>query len=367
MQGTSLTKQERECKLYDTFDKFTHIKKESLHLYYLRFTQLINDMNIYNMKLEQFQVNTKFLNSLPPEWSKFMTDVKLVKDLHTTNFDQLYAYLEQHEFHANKSSYNNPQFQQQFSLSQSPQYGSTHPTQHYSTTYPSTPNAITYPSAPYPHAYSLTVHQESYSGLAVHVFKQGDDPIDAINKMMSFLSIVVTSCFPSTNNQLRNSSNPRQQATIHDGRVTVQPLQGKINFLCYCQGEGHMARQCLKPKRKMDATWFREKVLLVEAQRNGKVLTEEELEFLADPGIAKGPVTQSVITHNAAYQVDDLDAYDTDYDEISTPKAVLMANLSSYGSDVLSEVPISDNTNNDMLNQSVQEMPYSEPFNFVEH
>ncbi|GJS01824.1 hypothetical protein Tco_0318332 [Tanacetum coccineum] len=48
-------------------------------------------------------------------------------------------------------------------------------------------------------------------------------------------------------------------------------------------------------------------------------------------------------------------------------KAVLMANLSSYGSDVLSEVPISDNTNNDMLNQSVQEMPYSEPSHFVEH
>ncbi|GJR36188.1 hypothetical protein Tco_1211872 [Tanacetum coccineum] len=65
MQGTSLTKQERECKLYDAFDKFAHIKGESLHQYYLRFTQ-INDMNIYNMKLEQFQVNTKFLNSLPP-------------------------------------------------------------------------------------------------------------------------------------------------------------------------------------------------------------------------------------------------------------------------------------------------------------
>ncbi|GJS15800.1 hypothetical protein Tco_0410272 [Tanacetum coccineum] len=67
MQSTSLTKQERECKLYDAFDKFTHIKGESLHKYYLRFTQLINDMNIYNMKMEQFQVNTKFLNSLPPE------------------------------------------------------------------------------------------------------------------------------------------------------------------------------------------------------------------------------------------------------------------------------------------------------------
>ncbi|GKB21670.1 hypothetical protein Tco_0855593 [Tanacetum coccineum] len=67
MQGTSLTKQERECKLYDAFDKFAHIKGESLHQYYLKFTQLINDMNIYNMKLEQFQVNTKFLNSVPPE------------------------------------------------------------------------------------------------------------------------------------------------------------------------------------------------------------------------------------------------------------------------------------------------------------
>ncbi|GJS23431.1 hypothetical protein Tco_0452063 [Tanacetum coccineum] len=67
MQGTSLTKQERECKLYDAFDKFTHIKGESLHKYYLRFTQLINDMSIYNMKMEQFQVNTKFLNSLTTE------------------------------------------------------------------------------------------------------------------------------------------------------------------------------------------------------------------------------------------------------------------------------------------------------------
>ncbi|GKD89528.1 hypothetical protein Tco_1365035, partial [Tanacetum coccineum] len=55
------------------------------------------------------------------------------------------------------------------------------------------------------------------------------------------------------------------------------------------------------------------------------------------PGIAEGPVTQTVITHNATYQVDDLDAYDSDCDDISTPKAVLMANLSSYRLDVLSE------------------------------
>nr|GEZ96913.1 hypothetical protein [Tanacetum cinerariifolium] len=89
MQGTSLTKQERECKLYDAFDKFAYQKGETLRDFYLRFSLLLNEMNMYNIKLEQFQVNMKFLNTLPPEWSKFVTDVKLVRDLHTTNVDQL--------------------------------------------------------------------------------------------------------------------------------------------------------------------------------------------------------------------------------------------------------------------------------------
>ncbi|GJS54155.1 hypothetical protein Tco_0627517 [Tanacetum coccineum] len=85
--------------------------------------------------------------------------------------------------------------------------------------------------------------------------------------------------------------------------------------------------KCLPTPTKGRSSGPREKVLLVEAQGNGKVLNEEELEFLADPGITKGPVTQSVIIHNATYQADDLDAYDSDCDEISTAKAILMANL----------------------------------------
>ncbi|GJR23676.1 retrovirus-related pol polyprotein from transposon TNT 1-94 [Tanacetum coccineum] len=104
-----------------------------------------------------------------------------------------------------------------------------------------------------------------------------------------------------------------------------------------CQREGHMARQCPKPKRKRDATWFRDKVLLVKAQESGKVLNEEELEFLTDSRVVEGPVSQIVITHNTTYQADDLDAYDSDCDDFSTAKAVLMANFSSYGSNVLSE------------------------------
>ncbi|GJX14647.1 hypothetical protein Tco_0206405 [Tanacetum coccineum] len=92
--------QERECKLYDDFDRFTSAKGEPLHEYYLRFSQLMNDMHIIRMTMQQVQVNTKFLNTLPPEWSKFVTDVKLARNIHTTNYDQLYAYLSQHELHA---------------------------------------------------------------------------------------------------------------------------------------------------------------------------------------------------------------------------------------------------------------------------
>ncbi|GKC75899.1 retrovirus-related pol polyprotein from transposon TNT 1-94 [Tanacetum coccineum] len=250
MQGTSLTKQERECKLNDEFDKFTYKKGESLHEYYLRFTLLLNDMNIYKMPLEQFQVNTKFLNTLPAEWSKFVTN-------------------------------------------------------------------------------------------------HGDDLIDAINHVMSFLSAVVTSRYPTTNNQLRNSSNPRQQATINDGRVTVQPVQGRqISYVvgttrtftpgasgsnlgkqmivtCYnCKGEGHMSKQCTKPRRKRDDSWFKDKVLLFQAQASGQILHEEELAFLADPGILE---------------------------------------------DALAEVHNHDNVNNNMINRAVQVMPSFEQSNIVNH
>ncbi|GJZ04301.1 hypothetical protein Tco_0537576 [Tanacetum coccineum] len=93
MKGTELSYQERECKLYNEFDKFTSVKGEPLYEYYWRFAQLINDMHTIGMTMQQVQVNTKFLNALQPEWSKFVTDVKLVKNLYTSNYDQLYAYL----------------------------------------------------------------------------------------------------------------------------------------------------------------------------------------------------------------------------------------------------------------------------------
>ncbi|GKA90605.1 retrovirus-related pol polyprotein from transposon TNT 1-94 [Tanacetum coccineum] len=73
----------------------------------------------------------------------------------------------------------------------------------------------------------------------------------------------------------------------------------------------------------------------------------------------EAPVSHQTIPQNSAFQIEDLDAYDSDYDDISSAKAVSMANLLSCDSNVLSEVPYSDTYPNDMINQDVQEMTYS--------
>ncbi|GJT46373.1 hypothetical protein Tco_0955088, partial [Tanacetum coccineum] len=203
---------------------------------------------------------------------------------------------------------------------------------------------------------SATEAIQADSGLIVPVFKQSDDPIDAINHMMSFLSDVVTSRYPTTNNQLRNSSNPRQHATINDGRVTLQPIHGRqISVVAdttrtYTPGASR-------------SNYGKQMTVI----SNGQILHEEELAFLADPGTAEGHATQTVITHNAAYQADDLDAYDSDCDELNTAKVALMANLSHYGSDALAEVNNHDNMDNNMINQVVQAMPSSEQSSVVNH
>ncbi|GKG39063.1 hypothetical protein Tco_0460775, partial [Tanacetum coccineum] len=55
----------------------------------------------------------------------------------------------------------------------------------------------------------------------------------------------------------------------------------------------------------------------------------------------------------AAFHTEDLDTYDSDCDDVSTAQANLMANLSNYGSDVISEVPHYEPYHNDMDNQSM--------------
>nr|GEZ83756.1 hypothetical protein [Tanacetum cinerariifolium]GEZ91067.1 hypothetical protein [Tanacetum cinerariifolium] len=238
LQGLHPEVYERECKLYDEFDKFSYKKGKSLRDFYLGFSLLLNAINIYNVKLEQFQVNTKFLNTLPPEWSKFVKDVKL-----------------------------------------SPQYESPYQSQQYSNNQSSTSLSITYPSKDY----QSLVHHNVYS------------PPSSIPQL-EYASIV---------NQQQQPEFPKL-----DSGLTV-PV------------------------------------------------------FKQDPGIAKSQARQNVITHNAVYQADDLDAYDSNCDELNTVKVFLMDNWSHYGLDALAKVHNPNNMDKNMKNQGVQVMPSSEQLTIV--
>nr|GEY48473.1 hypothetical protein [Tanacetum cinerariifolium] len=247
MQGTSLTMQERECKLYDAFDKFAYQKGETLR------SSSLNLSISYLMNDTSSNVNHNAYMASAPQID--------------------YALIAHHP-----SEFSSPE-----------------------------------------------------TGLVVPVFQKGDDPIDAINHMMSFLTLFVTS---RQNHMSAGSSRPFASGSGGtSGRQRV--------IVCYnYKGEGHMAKQCTKSKRKRDAEWFKDKdkVLLVQAQASGQVLQEEELDFLADQGTAESSTNQTVITTNAAYQANDLDAYDSDCDELNSAKVALMANLYHYGSYNLAEV-----------------------------
>nr|GEY46986.1 hypothetical protein [Tanacetum cinerariifolium] len=126
-------------------------------------------------------------------------------------------------------------------------------------------------------------------------------------------------------------------------------------IVCYnYKGEGHMSKQCTKPKRKRDAEWVKDKVLLVQAQANGQVFQEEELEFLADRRTTESSSNQNVVPTNAAYQANNLDAYDSDCDELNSAKIALIANLSHYYSDNLIEVNNQDNMTNHLIHQEMK-------------
>nr|GEW35649.1 hypothetical protein [Tanacetum cinerariifolium] len=104
--------------------------------------------------------------------------------------------------------------------------------------------------------------------------------------------------------------------------------------ICYnCKREGHMSKQCTKPKRKWDDSSLR-------------------IKCCWSSHIA-------VITHNAAYQADDLDTYDSDCDELNTAKVSLMVNLSHYGLDAFAKSNVVNHSETEISSDS-NIIPYSQ-------
>ncbi|GKB63780.1 retrovirus-related pol polyprotein from transposon TNT 1-94 [Tanacetum coccineum] len=314
LEGSELTNKDRKSQLYDDFKHFRQHKGETIHDYYVRFAKLINDMRNIKMTMSRMQLNSKFVNNMLPEWGRFVTAVKLNRGLRDSNYDQLYAYLKQHEAHANENKMMLDRF-----------------TQH-------------------------TV-----------------DPLALMSNVAP----------------QQTSSNLRNQAIVQDDRVVVQNVQGRQNIgqgnnargagtagyggaqnrvgnanpgqarqvKCYnCNGIGHITRNCTQLKRPQNSEYFKDKMLLMQAQENVVALDEEQLLFLVgghdndvDEDVDEQPAQDFALNVDNLFQADDYDAFDSNVDEAPMAQTMFMANLSSadpvydeagpsYDSDILSEV-----------------------------
>ncbi|GJR96275.1 hypothetical protein Tco_0268449 [Tanacetum coccineum] len=101
----------------------------------------------------------------------------------------------------------------------------------------------------------------------------------------------------------------------------------------------------------------------------GNALSRSDHGMQHDPGIPASQV-QTVIPHNAAFHTKDLDTYDSDCDDLSTIQAVLMANISNYGLDIVSkdfkQSPVMDFTDNEISSDS-NIIPYSQYLQETQH
>nr|GFB78907.1 hypothetical protein [Tanacetum cinerariifolium] len=199
---------------------------------------LPNDIyTLLNHKKKAYDIwkdNTVILHE--PEWSRFVTRVKQARNLHEVSTDQLYVYLKKSKPYANKVHAMKARFPDLLALiantyNPPPSYSS------YKFWYnlPMSVAAQQKPYIPQPSYETPTIYQQPPdvyqqpsarpplpdSGFVVSTSLPMDDPIASLNKAMTFLTTVISSRYPPTNNQLRTPFNPRTQANIQDGRVVV--------------------------------------------------------------------------------------------------------------------------------------------------
>nr|GEU29239.1 hypothetical protein [Tanacetum cinerariifolium] len=253
-------------------------------------------------------LNSKFVNNMLPEWGRFVTAVKLNRGLRDSNYDQLYAYLKQHETHAKENKMMLERFSQPI-VDPLALLSSVSNPQHYS------PSSSTSSSTQVP------------SPLA-----DSSSPTEDLIENLT--------------NTVRN---------VNQGQA--RPGQART-VKCYNRnGTGYIAQNCTQPKRPRNSKYYKDKMLLMQAQENGVALDAEQLLFLIgghdnafDDDVDEQPVQDLALNMDNVFQADDYDAFDSNMDEAPTTQTMFIANLSyadpvtdearpSYDSDILSEVP----------------------------
>ncbi|GJS66468.1 retrovirus-related pol polyprotein from transposon TNT 1-94 [Tanacetum coccineum] len=314
LEGSELTKEDRESQLYDDFEHFRQNKGETIHDYYVRFAKLINDMRNIKMTMSKIQLNSKFVNNMLPEWGRFVTAVKLNKGLKDSNFDQLYAYLKQHEAHANENKMMLERLTQQ-TVDPLALMSNVSP-QHYHS------QSSTIPPTTYHQPYFADTLQSDL-GLS-----PTDNLIENLTNTLALLTQVVVQNVQGRQNRGQGNNVRGTGAAGYGGaqnRVgNANPGQAR-QVKCYnYNGVGHIARNCTQPKRPQNSEYFKDKMLLMQAQENGVVLDEEQLLFLAggqdnaiDEDVDEQPVQDLALNVDNVFQADDCDAYDSDVDECS--------------------------------------------------
>ncbi|GJX41627.1 putative leucine-rich repeat domain-like protein [Tanacetum coccineum] len=288
MHGSGITTHMRHLHLMYEFDKFAAKEGESLDSVHERLTTLVNIMDRNNVRPIPVAINTKFLNCLQPEWSKYVTMVRHNQTEFSVSYDMLYDLLVQFEPHvlaskAKKAAKNHDPL----ALIAHSNASSSH--SHANSSYSPQPYYVTHPP-------SVVDYDDEYQGEL-----QGDSQEDKLTTAMMLLARAISQKFSTpTNNRLSISSNKGTvcgsviSQGFNIGKVSDESNQiiqrvlrtestpGKANVQCYNYNEkGHYACECQKPKVH-DAKYYREQILLAMKDEAGSNLSNEENDFMLD-------------------------------------------------------------------------------------